>query len=150
MIDGGYEFDGRTIKDVSKLEIEECVKISLENGINNFAVSGIFSAVRNEQEVETKKLILNVSPTASVTLSSDIGQLGLLERENAAILNECLKPLSKKTIDGFANALSCLGLNCPLYLTQNDGTIIDKEKALSQPISTFAFGTTNSMRGAAF
>ena len=39
MVDGGYEFDGRTIKDVSKLEIEECVKISLENGINNFAVT---------------------------------------------------------------------------------------------------------------
>ena len=150
MVDGGYEFDGRVIQTVSKNEIEECVRISLQNGINNFAVSGIFSAVRNQQEEETKNIILNFSPTASVTLSSDVGQLGLLERENAAILNECLKPLSKKTVESFADAIFVLGLNCPLYLTQNDGTIIDKDKVLSQPISTFASGTTNSMRGAAF
>lgn len=150
MVDGGYEYDGRVIKDVSKSEIEECVKFSLQNGINNFAVSGIFSAVRNEQEEEAKNVILASSPSASITLSSEIGQLGLLERENAAILNECLKPLSRKTIESFAEAISSLGLNCPFYLTQNDGTIIDKNTALKKPIRTFASGTTNSMRGAAF
>ena len=150
MVDGGYEFDGRVIKDLSKHEVEECVRISLQNGITHFAVSGIFSAVRNQQEEEAKKIILAACPTASITLSSDIGQLGLLERENAAIFNECLKSLSTKTIDNFNNAISALGLNCPLYLTQNDGTLIDKDKALCQPISTFASGTTNSMRGAAF
>lgn len=150
MVDGGYEYDGKVIKEISTDEIDECVSISLKNGINHFAVSGIFSAVRNQQEEETKKIILNVCPTASVTLSSEIGQLGLLERENAAILNECLKPLSKKTLESFEKAINALGLNCPLYLTQNDGTIIDTRKVLNHPISTFASGTTNSMRGAAF
>ena len=47
MVDGGYEYDGKLIKDISKYEIEECVRISLQSGINHFAVSGIFSAVRN-------------------------------------------------------------------------------------------------------
>ena len=150
MVDGGYEYDGKLIKDISKYEIEECVRISLQSGINHFAVSGIFSAVRNQQEEETKKIILNSSPMASITLSSEIGQLGLLERENAAILNECLKPLSKKTVESFSSAINALGLICPLYLTQNDGTIINTEKVINQPISTFASGTTNSMRGAAF
>ena len=53
-----------------------------------------------------------------------IGLLGLLERENAAILNEALKPLARQTIQAFHSALSDLGLNCPFYLTQNDGTLI--------------------------
>lgn len=53
-----------------------------------------------------------------------IGLLGLLERENAAILNEALKPLAQQTIQAFRSALDDLGLNCPFYLTQNDGTLI--------------------------
>ena len=55
---------------------------------------------------------------------SQIGLLGLLERENAAILNEALKPLAQLTIQAFRTALDDLGLKCPFYLTQNDGTLI--------------------------
>ena len=53
-----------------------------------------------------------------------IGHLGLLERENAAILNESLKPLAATTVDAFTSALDDLGMKCPVFLTQNDGTMI--------------------------
>lgn len=53
-----------------------------------------------------------------------IGLLGLLERENAAILNEALRPLARQTIQAFREALGDLGLNCPFFLTQNDGTLV--------------------------
>ena len=63
-------------------------------------------------------------PSASVTMSHQVGQMGTLERENAAILNESLKPLCKVTVTAFREALDKLGLACPFYLTQNDGTLI--------------------------
>lgn len=50
--------------------------------------------------------------------------LGLIERENAAILNESLKTLAKATITAFEEALAQLEIRCPFYLTQNDGTMI--------------------------
>ena len=50
--------------------------------------------------------------------------LGLIERENAAILNEALKTLAKVTINAFQEALSNLRIHCPFFLTQNDGTMI--------------------------
>ena len=55
-----------------------------------------------------------------------IGMLGLIERENAAILNESLKTLAKRTITAFQEALVQLNIHCPFkfYLTQNDGTMI--------------------------
>ena len=56
--------------------------------------------------------------------SLQIGLLGLLERENAAILNEALRPLAQQTIRAFRKALDDLGLKCAFYLTQNDGTLI--------------------------
>ena len=50
---------------------------------------------------------------------------GLLERENAAVLNECLRPMAARTLKGLKQAVrEKLGLKCPLYLTQNDGTLV--------------------------
>ena len=69
-------------------------------------------------------MLRSVCPTLSVTLSHSIGQLGLLERENAAILNESLRPLSQQTVTAFREALNQLGLTCPFYLSQNDGTLL--------------------------
>ena len=50
--------------------------------------------------------------------------MGLLERENAAIFNESLKPLCYRCIRAYGEAMTELQLKCPLYLTQNDGTLV--------------------------
>ena len=74
----------------------------------------------------------------------------MLERENASILNASILNYAKRTISGFRQAMRTLDLNCPLYLTQNDGTLTSASAAAKLPIRTFASGPTNSMRGAAF
>ena len=89
-------------------------------------------------------------PNANFTLSSEIGRLGILERENAAIMNASLRALSERTVDAFGKALEKVGLDCPFYITQNDGTLMSREFVQSYPVLTFASGPTNSMRGAAF
>ena len=86
----------------------------------------------------------------SITLSHDLGRIGLLERENVALLNACLQELARKTTSAFIDALRESGIQAPLYLTQNDGTIMRAEIARSFPVYCFASGPTNSMRGAAF
>ncbi len=89
-------------------------------------------------------------PGARITCSAEIGRIGLLERENAAIMNACLSTLSRKTVGAFRDALRASGLACPFYLTQNDGTLMSADTAERYPVLTFASGPTNSMRGAAF
>lgn len=86
---------------------------------------GVFSPVDNSQEHFVESLLRkHTSDDVTWTLSSDLGYLGILERENATILNESLKGLCKKTISGFRKALSDIGLHCPVFFTQNDGTLI--------------------------
>ena len=79
-----------------------------------------------------------------------VGQVGLLERENASILNAAILTFAQRTIRGFQAAMRALSLSCPLFLTQNDGTLTTAASAARLPIRTFASGPTNSMRGAAF
>jgi len=149
LINGGYQFDGQEITPLDEKEVANCVEVLKANGEGNIVVSGIFSPVRQQQEKRVVDIIRSLYPEASVTATHEIGKIGLLERENAAVLNECIKPLCLQTIRGFRAALDDLGLKCPLYLTQNDGTILSEERALQFPVFSFASGATNSMRGAA-
>jgi N-methylhydantoinase A/oxoprolinase/acetone carboxylase beta subunit len=85
-----------------------------------------------------------------VTLSHQLGRIGLLERENACLLNACLVDLARRTTAAFTEALAGSGLDARLYLTQNDGTVTLASQAQAFPVYSFASGPTNSMRGAAF
>jgi N-methylhydantoinase A/oxoprolinase/acetone carboxylase beta subunit len=93
-------------------------------GVTHIVISGIFSIISAKQEVAVGEIIRSEYPEASFTLSHQIANLGLLERENSSILNESLKPLSETAISAFTQAVKDAGLNCPVFFTQNDGTII--------------------------
>lgn len=147
---GGNEFDGRKI---SPLDSEELKRIAGEiraKGIRSVAVSSVFSPVSGEMEQEAGAILSAELPEAHVTLSSDIGRIGLLERENAAIMNACLRDLSRDVVEAFRKALAGVGFTGRFFLTQNDGTLMDAAFAEKFPVLTFASGPTNSMRGAAF
>jgi DUF917 family protein len=62
-----------------------------------------------------------------VTLSHRLGRIGLLERENAALLNAALAGLARDAIAGFRAAIATSGIDAPLHLTQNDGTVTRRD-----------------------
>lgn len=70
-----------------------------------------------------------------------MGQLGLLERENAAILNAALRPLAATVIPQYQAALQQAGVAAPLYLTANDGTLLNANvaKQVLQPCEVAAW-----------
>ncbi|XP_013405324.1 uncharacterized protein LOC106170126 [Lingula anatina] len=147
---GGFQYDGTVLTPIDEVEICQHVEELKAKGIQNVVITGVFSPTKPEQEIQVSEIIHKAYPACSITKSHTIGQIGLLERENAAILNESLKPISKQTVNAFRLALKQVGLSCPFFLTQNDGTLISASKALEHPVSTFSSGPTNSMRGAAF
>ena len=150
MAHGGHEFDGR---EISALDPEELRRIGADiaaKGIRSIAISSVFSPVNTEMEEQAESVLAEVVPDAHITRSVDIGRIGLLERENAAIMNACLRDLSEKVMTAFRGALDRCGIKGRFFLTQNDGTLMDAGFAERFPVLTFASGPTNSMRGAAF
>lgn len=147
---GGNEFDGRRIAPLDSGEIERVAADIRAKGITAIAVTSVFSPATPSMEIEAADLLQANIPGSTVTRSSEIGRIGLLERENAAILNACLRPLAEETIGAFKRAIAEFDITAPLYLTQNDGTLMSAELAQEFPVLTFASGPTNSMRGAAF
>lgn len=151
-LDGGLEIDGREIAPLDPKQVAACVQSIQESGARSIALVGVFSPLDHEgiHEDECKRQMLALDPSLAIVCSHGVGPPGLLERENATILNASILATAKKTIRGFKSAMRHLSLNCPLYLSQNDGTLIDADTAADYPIKTFASGPTNSMTGAAF
>ncbi len=147
---GGHEFDGREISAFDPEEIRAIAQKIQAAGLSAIAISSVFSPVNSTFEEQAAKIVKSVMPDASITLSSEIGRIGLLERENAAIMNSCLRQLAARTVDGFKAALDELRIAAPFYISQNDGTLMNADFAKAYPVLTFASGPTNSMRGAAF
>jgi N-methylhydantoinase A/oxoprolinase/acetone carboxylase beta subunit len=152
LVDGGLEVDGDLIMDIDENQILDQVKIIKSMSIKCIVVNGIFSPVDilYKQEERASEIIKKVYPEADIVISKDVANLGFLERENAAILNASILPFARKTVASFQSAISRLNLHCPVFITQNDGTILLASKASNLPIRTFSSGPTNSMRGAAF
>jgi N-methylhydantoinase A/oxoprolinase/acetone carboxylase beta subunit len=147
---GGHEFDGRVIAPLDEGEIRRVAADLAAKGIGTVAISSVFSPVNAEYEQRAADILSAELPGLHVSLSHQIGRIGLLERENATIVNACLRELADQIADAFSAALATVGITAPLYLSQNDGTLMDVEYARHYPVATFASGPTNSMRGAAF
>lgn len=150
LVKGGYEFDARNISPLDENAIAEAARDMRAKGIRAVAICGVFSPVKADMEERAAQIILSEQPDASITLSSRIGKIGLLERENAAIMNASLADLSVQVVNSFKEALFKLKISAPFYISQNDGTLMSSEHVEKYPVLTFSSGPTNSMRGAAY
>lgn len=150
LVHGGHEFDGREISALDEAEIREAARDIRSKGIRAVAISAVFSPVNSSFEEQAAEIVRDEIPDVSITLSHEIGRMGLLERENAAILNACLGGLAREIVASFRKALEEMNIEAPFFLSQNDGTLMSAEFAEKYPVLTFASGPTNSMRGAAF
>ena len=148
MIHGGRTYDGFPIAPLEDAEIDRAIDDMAAKGIELVAISGVFSPSDPTQEEYVAARVKQRLPSARVTQSHNIGRMGLLERENAALLNASLLPLADRVVQSFASALQERQIDCPFYVSQNDGTLMSAGFAAEFPALTFASGPTNSLRGA--
>lgn len=149
IVDGGHEFDGRELNTLDEAEIREQIR-AFEH-VDTFAVTSVFSPVRENHEQRVKELIHDeLGEDIGVSVSNEIGSVGLLERENATVMNAALTNVAAEAANGFRDAMAEREIDAQLYFGQNDGTLMSVDYALEYPIFTVASGPSNSVRGAAY
>jgi N-methylhydantoinase A/oxoprolinase/acetone carboxylase beta subunit len=150
ILPGGVEYDGRPISTFDEAAVRRAVR-EMRDGVEAFAVTSVFSPVRSDDERRAAEVIAEeIRDEVPVSISSEIGSIGLLERENATVLNAAVTAVARRVVGAFEGALERLGIDAELFLSQNDGTLMSLDYGLRYPILTIACGPTNSIRGAAF
>lgn len=147
LLAGGFEVDGRVLSPIDEDAVREaCARMRGE--VDAVAVVGVFAPIDESQE-ERVAAIVTGELGVPVSRSARIGSLGLLERENATVLNAALMQTLRQMAAGFVAALRERGIPATPYFGQNDGTLMQLEYALEFPVLTIGCGPTNSIRGAA-
>lgn len=146
---GGSQYDGRPLNPVDEVSLREAAREIKASGVRRIALSAVFSVVNDEPEKLAERILQEEIPDATITRSTLVGRTGILERENATILNAALLSLAEHVVEALGEVITRVGITAPILLSQNDGTVMTLETARLFPIFTIASGPTNSMRGAA-
>jgi len=150
IIEGGHEFDGREITDLD----EEAARNFLEeraDQIDAVAITSVFSPVRDDHEQRVAEISREMlGEEIPVSQSNEISSIGLLERENATVMNATLTRVIREASSAFREAMAEQGIDARFYFGQNDGTLMGVDYAERYPIFTVASGPANSIRGAAY
>ncbi|RNB81209.1 hydantoinase/oxoprolinase family protein [Brevibacillus fluminis] len=151
IVSGGHEFDGQRIADLDEEAIRQAGG-QWKGNVAAVAITSVNSPVDTADEVRALEILREVlDDSVHFSLSHEIGSIGLLERENATILNASLVEAAKKMVEGFERSLVENGIShAQIFLSQNDGTLMRSSYALRFPVLTIASGPTNSIRGAAY
>lgn len=150
LVGGGHEYDGRVLTALDEAELVKVAHDLKRRGLTQVALTGVFAPVNPAAELRAAEILRQEHPEVQLSLSHRLGGIGLLERENAAILNAALMPEASRVTAALEQAMHQLGLVVPLFISQNDGTLMAPREIGQYPVLTFASGPTNSMRGAAF
>jgi N-methylhydantoinase A/oxoprolinase/acetone carboxylase beta subunit len=80
ILPGGVEYDGRPISAFDEAAVRRAVR-EMKEGVEAFAVSSVFSPVRDDDERRAAETIIEeTGEGTAVSISSEIGSIGLLER----------------------------------------------------------------------
>ena len=143
-VHGGREYDGRPIRPLDRGEVERVAAALGSAQVTQAAITAVFATSYPDDERRVARWLQAANPAVAVSLSHRVGRFGILERENATLLNAMLRPLAERTVAAYRAAVPA-----PLFISQNDGTVMRAEQAADLPVFTIASGPTNSLRGAA-
>jgi N-methylhydantoinase A/oxoprolinase/acetone carboxylase beta subunit len=150
IVRGGIEFDGREIVPFDADELARFLE-PLAGLVEAVALTSVFASVSARHELAAEQVVRRVlGDGVHVSLSHEIGSVGLLERENATVLNSALVAVAGEVARALQAALEAHGLAPATFFAQNDGTLMALDYALRHPVLTIGSGPANSMRGAAY
>ncbi len=145
---GGHDINGNEISPLDMAEVTAALDRLVDAGARSVAISSVFSPVRPSEELLAAEIVRMRYPQLRTSLSHEVGRLGLIGRENATVLNAALVDVAETYFAQLGSCLESVGINAPVFLSQNDGTVVDIDYATRYPIRTFGSGMTNAMKGA--
>ena len=149
MIRGGHDYTGEPITQFDEDSLRKALEAFRNRGVDAVAVTSVWSVVNPEHEVKVRELASELLPGVPIVLSHEISSIGLLERENATILNAASIKVMVNAINALREALRDMGLeHAKMFFAQNDGTTASADYIVRFPIFTVIAPISNSIRGA--
>jgi N-methylhydantoinase A/oxoprolinase/acetone carboxylase beta subunit len=150
IVRGGSEYDGRDIVPLDESAIAEACR-KMKGKVDSVAITGVFSPIIPNHEERAAEIIRDVlGDDIHISLSHRIATISLLERENSTILNASVITVMQRAVSSLKAAVRERGMTAPLFIVQNDGSVMSADYAVDYPIFTVASGPAASVRGSVY
>jgi hypothetical protein len=148
VVGGGAEYDGRFAAALDEDQIARFLG-ALDDAVDGVAITGVFSPVAPDHELAAAAVVRReLGPDVRLSLSHELGTLGLIERENAAVLNAALAGAARRVADVLDDALRTERIAAEPFLSRSDGALMALRVAERLPVLMLDSGPANAMRGA--
>jgi hypothetical protein len=148
VVGGGADYDGRPSAALDEQEVARFLG-TLDDAVDAVAIIGIFSPVAPDQELAATELVRReLGSDIRISLSHELGMLGLIERENATILNAALAGAAQRVAAALEDALGGQRIAADPFVSINDGALVALQLAQRLPVLMLDSGPANAMRGA--
>jgi N-methylhydantoinase A/oxoprolinase/acetone carboxylase beta subunit len=149
VIRGGHRYQGEELVPLEVAEVRRFAR-DCRGAVDAVAVTAVSSPTNPDHERRAADLLAAELGTAvPVVQGHQLAGLGLLERENAAVLAAALAPPTAALVADTQAALRRHRVRAELYLCQHDGTLLTAAEAVRRPVLTAAAGPAGAVRGAA-
>lgn len=146
-LDGGYDYDGLPITDLSHEQVLDAAQLLIEKGAQCIVICGVFSTFYPDQE-QTAAQIIRDNFKVDTLECHKLGIIGFMERENAGMLNATFRKAFADKLHDIQNVFRELKMSCTLFFTQTNGAIFSLEEACLFPLQTIDSALINAFVGA--
>ena len=148
MVGGGAEYDGRAAAPLDEDRIAQFLDTIGEN-VDAVAITAIFSPIAPDHELAAAAVVRReLGHDIRLSLSHELGELGLVERENGAVLNAALGGAARRVAAALEHALHVARIPAEAFLARHDGALMAVQFAQRLPVLMLGSGPANAMLGA--
>ena len=143
---------GRVVRELDEAALRDIVVNAIEvEKADAFAVCYLFSFLDDRHEQRTRKIIHEIAPQASVSLSSDVNPIFReYERTVVTAFDAYVKPVLNAYLAVLERELNAVGISTRLQVMQSRGGIASAENALTRPVQLLLSGPAAGVIGGQF
>jgi hydantoinase/oxoprolinase-like protein len=147
---GGARLDGSPLEPFDEAALVAFAR-SIAGRVEAVAVTSVFATLTPEHELTAAAVLeKELGTSVPVVLSHEIGGTGLLDRENATVLQAALTKPAGRDAARVQTVLVEHGLgHAEVFFARNDGTIAALDYAATHPLTLFDGAVAATVRGAA-
>ncbi|MFL6120867.1 hydantoinase/oxoprolinase N-terminal domain-containing protein [Actinophytocola sp.] len=147
---GGARLDGTVLEPLDEDALVDFAR-SVAGRVTAVAVTGVFATLTPDHELAAAAVLeRELGGSVPIVLSHEIGGAGLLERENATVLQAAMTAPATLDAEMLQNLLVEHDLgHAEVFIARNDGTIAALDHAATHPLAVYGGAAAATVRGTA-
>ena len=147
VLEGGHDATGDEIQPLDEVRARQHI-LKYKDSVAAFAISAMFATRNNQHELRLRSIVEELCDKPVACGHELASSLGAPQRALTAVLNARMIPYIHQLVRSVKAILKLREIGAPLMIVKGDGSLVNTQVALEQPVSTVLSGPAASVIGA--